>query len=100
MLLILPALQLTPSQGILFLTTNRVGKIDRAFKSRIHLSIYYPKLDLKSSIKIWKNNLKTMKKDFEKQGKKIECIDGEILAFAKDHYNTLEKKGLRVWNGR
>lgn len=27
--------------GLLFLTTNRVGSIDQAFKSRIHLSLYY-----------------------------------------------------------
>lgn len=27
--------------GLLFLTTNRVGTIDEAFKSRIHLSLYY-----------------------------------------------------------
>lgn len=28
--------------GILFLTTNRVGTLDEAFKSRVHLSLYYP----------------------------------------------------------
>ena len=27
--------------GLLFLTTNRVGTIDEAFKSRIHISLYY-----------------------------------------------------------
>lgn len=27
--------------GLLFLTTNRVGAVDEAFKSRIHLSLYY-----------------------------------------------------------
>jgi hypothetical protein len=32
-------------QGILFLTTNRVGHFDEAFKSRIHLSLGYEKLD-------------------------------------------------------
>lgn len=30
--------------GLLFLTTNRVGTIDEAFKSRIHLSLYYVSL--------------------------------------------------------
>ena len=30
--------------GILFLTTNRVGALDPAFKSRIHISLYYPNL--------------------------------------------------------
>lgn len=30
--------------GMLFLTTNRVGAFDEAFKSRIHISLYYPPL--------------------------------------------------------
>jgi len=31
--------------GILFLTTNRVGTFDEAFRSRIHMWLYYPPLD-------------------------------------------------------
>jgi hypothetical protein len=31
-------------EGILFLTTNRVGVFDETFKSRIHLPLYYPLL--------------------------------------------------------
>lgn len=30
--------------GILFLTTNRVGNLDGAFNSRLHVSLYCPPL--------------------------------------------------------
>ncbi|KAK5633988.1 hypothetical protein RRF57_009702 [Xylaria bambusicola] len=40
--------------GILFLTTNRVDTFDRALRSRIHLAIYYPPLDVASRAEIWK----------------------------------------------
>ncbi|KAH7090217.1 hypothetical protein FB567DRAFT_626231 [Paraphoma chrysanthemicola] len=41
-------------EGIMFLTTNRVESIDTAFKSRIHLSLYYPKLSHEARSSIWK----------------------------------------------
>lgn len=34
--------------GVLFLTTNRVGTLDDAFKSHIHMSLYYPVLTEKT----------------------------------------------------
>ncbi|KAJ4358936.1 hypothetical protein N0V95_002642 [Ascochyta clinopodiicola] len=72
--------------GILFLTTNRVGKIDRAFKSRIHISLFYSKLDLDRTVKIWENNLKRVREDVEKEGMKIRCRNEDIINFAKDHF--------------
>ncbi|KAK4220782.1 hypothetical protein QBC38DRAFT_505454 [Podospora fimiseda] len=47
--------------GILFLTTNRVGAIDDAFRSRLHLTLFYPPLGKKQTNKIWKNNLMRLK---------------------------------------
>ena len=41
-------------EGIMFLTTNRVGTIDPAFQSRIHLSMTYPVFSLESRLKLWK----------------------------------------------
>jgi hypothetical protein len=35
--------------GILFLTTNRVGSFDDAFISRIHVQLYYPDFDDEST---------------------------------------------------
>lgn len=43
--------------GVLFLTTNRVGTVDEAFRSRIHLSLYYPALRKKQALEIFKLNI-------------------------------------------
>jgi len=43
--------------GILFLTTNRVGTLDEAFKSRIHLSLYYPSLNRDQTLQIFEMNI-------------------------------------------
>ncbi|KAI0452523.1 hypothetical protein F5B21DRAFT_506222 [Xylaria acuta] len=87
--------------GILFLTTNRVGKIDRAFKSRIHFSLLYKKLNRERTIRIWKNNLRRVQKEFKTEGKEIDCKGNEILEFAKKHYKELkDSDDLIVWNGR
>ncbi|KAF4973363.1 hypothetical protein FSARC_341 [Fusarium sarcochroum] len=88
------------SKGILFLTTNRVGNIDRAFKSRIHLSLYYPSLDKMQTIEIWKNNLELLKKELEKEGKTTHFREKKILKFAANHFDKLQNKKLLVWNGR
>ncbi|KAJ5730318.1 uncharacterized protein N7483_004826 [Penicillium malachiteum] len=87
--------------GILFLTTNRVGKIDRAFKSRIHLSLFYPKLDLGSSLRIWENNLEASKTYLGRQKLKLRYDRDEIMSFAKEHFLVLDRsKKLQTWNGR
>ncbi|KAF1958925.1 P-loop containing nucleoside triphosphate hydrolase protein, partial [Byssothecium circinans] len=44
-------------EGIMFLTTKRIGTIDQAFKSRIHLSLSYPSLGPEARRHIWRNNL-------------------------------------------
>ena len=41
-------------QGILFLTTNRVGAFDQAFQSRIHTTLGLPTLDRPRRARIWK----------------------------------------------
>ncbi|CAP99246.1 Pc22g19580 [Penicillium rubens Wisconsin 54-1255] len=86
--------------GILFLTTNRVGQIDRAFKSRIHVSLYYPKLDKRTSIQIWKNNIGRIRKEFETQNPDFDIREKEIIRFAKEHFKDIKDKNLLNWNGR
>ncbi|KAK8099065.1 uncharacterized protein PG998_012306 [Apiospora kogelbergensis] len=44
-------------EGILFMTTNRVGNIDPAFQSRIHVSLEYPDLTPASRRRVWENFL-------------------------------------------
>jgi hypothetical protein len=85
--------------GILFLTTNRIGVIDEAFKSRIHISLRYPSLDLDSTKRVWENLLNRIKRDNETQAIKIEFDENELLTFAEKHYQEHEKE-KRTWNGR
>ncbi|GKT47613.1 uncharacterized protein ColSpa_07794 [Colletotrichum spaethianum] len=84
--------------GILFLTTNRVGAIDDAFRSRLHLTLYYPKLVEKQSTKIWKNNLGKLKEVNEQRLKRgqqpIKYDKREIIKWASTNWESLQ------WNGR
>lgn len=41
--------------GILILTSNRVGTFDEAFKSRIQVALHYKPLSPKSRKQIWRN---------------------------------------------
>ena len=82
--------------GILILTTNRVGEFDEAFKSRIHISLYYPRLDHKSTLKIWNMNLKRI----QRSGLDIDVDEERILKFAQAHWTASKKKLTRRWNGR
>ncbi|KAF5532032.1 TOB3 (member of AAA-ATPase family) [Fusarium mexicanum] len=59
--------------GILFLTINRVGTFDEAFTSRIHISLYYPPLNLESTVAVFKVNLTRIKARFEKKKERGEA---------------------------
>jgi hypothetical protein len=52
--------------GILILTTNRVGTFDEAFKSRIHLAIQYPNLDEEQRVEIWRNFVQMLRRTKER----------------------------------
>lgn len=52
-------------QGILFLTTNRVGTFDEAFISRINLSIYYPAFTTEVRRNVWESFFKKLERDKE-----------------------------------
>ncbi|KAI0177530.1 hypothetical protein BJ166DRAFT_507201 [Pestalotiopsis sp. NC0098] len=84
--------------GILFLTTNRVGSFDDAFRSRLHLTLYYPKLDKKQTLQIFEMNIRRVRElnsKREQAGQRsVEIQDDKILRFARKHCETLS------WNGR
>ncbi|KAI9807713.1 MAG: hypothetical protein M1826_004541 [Phylliscum demangeonii] len=90
--------------GILFLTTNRVGAFDEAFKSRIHISLYYPELAKPQAMKIWEMNLERTKK-IDRERTKTATIPGlvidddEIRMFAEDHWIE-HHHAIGKWNGR
>ncbi|KAK6863578.1 hypothetical protein PG995_000106 [Apiospora arundinis] len=72
-------------QGILILTTNRVGCFDKAFKSRIHLAIRYPPLSNSSRRALWKSFLRKV---------------SEETANELDTKGVLEKLATEPLNGR
>ncbi|KAJ5690905.1 hypothetical protein N7462_005297 [Penicillium macrosclerotiorum] len=84
--------------GILFLTTNRVGAIDDAFRSRLHLTLYYPKLDKKQTIRIWKTNLKRIESNNEQRKSngqsRIEYDKRKIIKWTEQNWDVMR------WNGR
>jgi hypothetical protein len=90
--------------GLLFLTTNRVGTIDEAFKSRIHLSLYYPPLDKTQTRDIFRLNIGKLKQiEAERHrmtGEPALVIkENEIIEFASKHYEELARS-TGCWNGR
>ena len=85
--------------GVLFLTTNRVGAFDEAFKSRIHISLYYPPLDAEMTRDIWKMNLERLSKKKQRRNETMLFNEKEIFAYAQNHYNETVPRGAN-WNGR
>lgn len=78
---------------------------DDAFKSRIHVSLCYPRLTRPQTLKIWEKNLKRLKKiedaRAEITGKpRMRIHDAEILAYAKEHYKEHKHSRVGLWNGR
>lgn len=75
-------------EGILILTSNRVGIFDEAFKSRIQLALHYPTLGPYQRLRIWENFLDRLEK-FED--------DSVDIADLRDHLNDLKEEEM---NGR
>jgi hypothetical protein len=99
--------------GILFLTTNRVGTLDEAFKSRIHVSLYYPPLDKQQTLDIFRVNIRKLKEIVNEKQKLQEqlgpktsklpklTIDARsILHYAEWHFDHNEEAPEQRWNGR
>ncbi|KAI1357271.1 hypothetical protein F5Y08DRAFT_190022 [Xylaria arbuscula] len=74
--------------GILILTSNRVGTFDEAFKSRIQLALHYANLTFYQRTQIWGNFIRRLKKLEEKN------IDFDDLS---DHIEDLAQNKM---NGR
>lgn len=81
--------------GVLFLTTNRVGALDEAIKSRITWIAYYPPLNQDQTREIWKTNITRA----QKGSMNLDVDHKGILAFARRHYKASLREGA-VWNGR
>ncbi|GFF22121.1 ATPase family AAA domain-containing protein 3B [Aspergillus udagawae] len=78
-------------RGLLFLTTNRVGHIDEAFISRVHVIIGFEKLDSNQRKKIWKSFLDKLRAERKGQIRVTPACTNYVLG---DEMSSME------WNGR
>jgi SpoVK/Ycf46/Vps4 family AAA+-type ATPase len=72
--------------GILILTSNRVGTFDEAFKSRIQLALHYENLTLSQRRKIWRNFLNRLK-DLQEPRIDFDDIYDHIDDLAREEMN-------------
>ncbi|PTB63012.1 P-loop containing nucleoside triphosphate hydrolase protein [Trichoderma citrinoviride] len=95
--------------GILFLTTNRVGAIDEAFRSRIHISLNYKYLDCEDTIAILDTHLGRLPRRHPKSANngveepRMIVRDHEIRSYIRQEWHKYAKTHNRErgpWNGR
>jgi SpoVK/Ycf46/Vps4 family AAA+-type ATPase len=75
--------------GILTLTSNRVGTFDEAFKSHIQISLHYPNLNRSQRRKIWRNLINRLSR-LENPNIDFEDIDRYIDDLADHEMNGRE----------
>lgn len=73
-------------EGILILTSNRVGTFDEAFKSRIQVAIHYQDLTRKSRKAIWGNFLQ-MLEDSPQENANIAELERRLDELAAEEMN-------------
>jgi AAA+ superfamily predicted ATPase len=80
--------------GILILTSNRVGTFDEAFKSRVQLAIHYPALNEDGRFEIWRNFITMLKeKDVHMN---FEELDRKVPVLARNELNGRQIRNL-IW---
>ncbi|KAK0383942.1 hypothetical protein NLU13_8033 [Sarocladium strictum] len=90
--------------GMLFLTTNRIGKLDAAVASRLHLILHYKRLGAPEVLNIFRNNIQRLREAEEQQSSFsnepiLFIMEDEILQFARAH--CAKHPMMRgAWNGR
>jgi hypothetical protein len=88
--------------GILFLTTNRSGALDEAFKSRIHYKIYYGPLSKDQTMDIWRLNIQRLRhiNEQSEDRRPLEIVDSAVLKFAELQFEESNQHKAGQWNGR
>ncbi|KAK1724974.1 uncharacterized protein BDZ83DRAFT_621299 [Colletotrichum acutatum] len=94
-------------EGMLFLTTNKVGSFDEAFKSRMSMALYYPPLTHEQTKKIWEVQMDRTEQlsiaaapvDLSQH---VKFKRDEIMTLSTTLWNlqTLRDDHKPVWNGR
>jgi hypothetical protein len=90
--------------GILFLTTNRIGKIDPAISSRIHMMLHYRRLGKAEIESIFRINADRLKEAEQQQAaasgeQPLVVVWSDIEQFVNDHWQS-HPRGKGAWNGR
>ncbi|KAJ4195056.1 hypothetical protein NW755_002478 [Fusarium falciforme] len=78
--------------GILILTTNRIGSFDEAFKSRIQLALGYPTLDEEDRLKIWGNFVQMLPRTKDRVD--MEDLQMNLPKLARDKINGREIRNI------
>ncbi|KAJ4252401.1 hypothetical protein NW762_010999 [Fusarium torreyae] len=91
--------------GILFLTTNRVGVLDEALNSRVHVSLHFKHLDSFQTLELFKMNLKRSEMIARQRAANTsqpELIirSEEIQQFALENFDKRPNPSGPWWNGR
>jgi len=76
--------------GILILTSNRVGTFDEAFRSRFQLSVHFPPLDTDARAALWRHSLQALNK-YEVY---LSDLDIDVERFASRDLNGWEIKNV------
>ena len=77
--------------GILILTSNRIGIFDEAFKSRIQVALHYENLNRSARKKIWQNFLDMLEEDEED-------VNFDEIKFRLDDLAGKELNGRQIRN--
>ncbi|KAK6860766.1 P-loop containing nucleoside triphosphate hydrolase protein [Apiospora arundinis] len=88
-------------EGVLILTSNRVGTFDEAFKSRIQLALQYRPLDKASRHKIWNNFLNMLRDNIKVDGGdngEKEAVDFDDITAHMDELSQFEMNGRQIRN--
>ena len=80
--------------GVLFLTTNRVGMFDQAFQSRIHVSLGLPSLDQERRMAVWKIFLQ----DLQSKSAISDTQYGLLTKLVKEKWSKERLNGRQIRN--
>lgn len=81
-------------EGIMILTTNRVGTFDEAFKSRIQLALHFGALTTSQRHRVWKNFLNRL----DEVTNEIGSIDFDDIADYLPELAAIEMNGRQIRN--
>jgi hypothetical protein len=82
--------------GILFLTTNRIGAFDDAILSRVHIQLFYPNLSPEQRQQVWKAFI--TKLETERPLIQVKYAVKEYLRSSE--MRDFEMNGREIRNGR